>query len=329
MQILLIIVFLIVLRSVLCASDGKTILLSSLNEYDVAFVPCATKFYLKYVNSSTLYPDSIVQLSILPRTKSNFHNDLIGSLHSLHLKHVKTGLQMWNISSPYKKSSNVWSRTHTYIVIIDKIDDIPEIVEGWHTLKSWNPQAFVFAVLNVSMHRVVTIEKLRYLFRLFLNSQMINVVIIYKNETMVDASTWAPYDGENCADSIDELYPLDRCTSSIQIESENETITIANNEADNLIKIPDNLHQCPLNISASVWVPFVGYINATKEWRGIEVAILKIFAKKFNMTINFLWNYEKRGNRLISNHTGVYSTLLRGCVRFKSLQLFFNYYSFL
>lgn len=223
---------------------------------------------------------------------------------------------------------DVWSREHTYILILNDFDDVPFAVKHWRLLKSWNTRAFVFVILNFASDRIVLPKDIKTIFELFLIPRMMNVYIVYQNLTTVNIANWLPYAGDNCANRVDAVYHLDQCIADAKQES--GVSTIEHLEVENPIKIPQNLHKCTLKVSASVWEPFANYLNGTNRygtvgWRGIEVNILTIFAQKMNMTIDFIRNYERRSNRVVSNRTGVYAPLLNGFVS----KFWFSYMNYL
>lgn len=143
----------------------------------------------------------------------------------------------------------------------------------------------------------------------FLSRHMINVnVISYrKNSNIVQAHTFYPYDGENCATNVVELHLIEECKYSDEIPFD-PTITVIHKLKS---KIPNNLHGCQMHIASSVIEPFVFYDQSSDSFNmGLEFLMIQTITNALKMTPVFTRINETRENRVVSNETGIYSNLL-------------------
>lgn len=145
--------------------------------------------------------------------------------------------------------------------------------------------------------------------REFLRRHLINVNIIsYRYGTnIVQAHTFYPYDNVYCADEVDQLHLIEECDYCDE-RPYNPNMRIIN---ELNTKIPSNLHGCELRIASSTQEPFVFYNEKSVSYDiGTEVLMARTIAQALKMTPVFLRINETRENRVVSNETGIYSTLL-------------------
>lgn len=177
-------------------------------------------------------------------------------------------------------------------------------------LPTWNPLAKVIALFENTYEHDVLNEKITKILRDALSKNMINTFVIsYRyNTDIVQAHTWYPYEENNCANDIRKLHLIDECQYSDQMPTEPIITTIAKVKK----KIPNNLHGCELHIAGSVNEPFVFYETDTKDFvEGTEVLMARTISQALKMKPIFFHINETRENRIISNETGIYSTLLQ------------------
>lgn len=83
---------------------------------------------------------------------------------------------------------------------------------------------------------------------------------------------------------------------------------------NDIAKTPASCHGYSINVSSSIWEPFVTRtINkrTKKMWSGVEVNIMHIIANRLNLSLNFILNSERRTNRQLNGNGGLYLHLLR------------------
>lgn len=150
----------------------------------------------------------------------------------------------------------------------------------------------------------------------FLMFNIINVnVISYRyGSNVVQAHTFYPYDGSNCANEVNELTLLEECVYSDDSPDNVEMLVVEERRP----KIPNDLHGCELNIAASIIEPFAFDDFET----GTEIFMTKTIAEAMNMKPVYKYINETRETRTISNETGIYSLLLR---RYVVMNLFLNF----
>lgn len=176
-------------------------------------------------------------------------------------------------------------------------------------LPTWNPLAQVVALFINAYEEDEMHEQMLAVSQEFLQRRMINVNIIsYRYGTnIVQAHTFYPYDGRNCADNVDRLHLIEEC------EYNDEQPYMPGFQDVNKLKpkISNNLHGCPLRIASSTLEPFVFYDKEKALYDiGTEVLMARTIAQALKMTPKFIGINETRENRVVSNETGIYSTLL-------------------
>lgn len=176
-------------------------------------------------------------------------------------------------------------------------------------LPTWNPLAQVVALFINTYEDKELLDQMQSILQLFLNRHMINVnVISYRSKSsIVQAHTFYPYDGDNCAKEVTKLHLIEECEYSDETPFD-QKITIVNELRS---KIPNNLHGCEMRIASSIIEPFVFLDEDTNSFdTGLEVLMLRTIASALKMIPIFMRVNGSRENREVSNETGVYSDLL-------------------
>lgn len=152
-------------------------------------------------------------------------------------------------------------------------------------------------------------EQMLLISREFVHRRMINVIILsYRYDTnIVQSHTFYPYDEDICADNVAQLHLIEECEYYDDQPYDPNMRTI--NELKP--KIPGNLHGCDLRIASSTLEPFVFYNEQSGTYDiGTEVLMVRTIAQALKMTPVFIRINETRENRVVSNESGIYSTLL-------------------
>lgn len=176
-------------------------------------------------------------------------------------------------------------------------------------LPTWNPLAQVVALFINTYEDDELLDRMRSILQTFLSRHMINVnVISYRsNSNIVQAHTFYPYDGENCATEVTNLHLIEECEYSDETPFD-PIITIIHKLKP---KIPNDLHGCEMHIASSVIEPFVFYDMESDSFNmGLEVLMIQTIAKALKMTPVFTRINGTRENRAVSNETGIYAALL-------------------
>lgn len=143
----------------------------------------------------------------------------------------------------------------------------------------------------------------------FLTRHLINVNLIsYRDDSnIVQAHTFYPYDGSNCATNITELHRIEECVYDDEAPFDPKITLIKKLKP----KIPNNLHGCEMHITSSVIEPFVFFDKDKNSFNmGTEVLMIQTIANALRMEPVFNRVNDTRENRAVSNQTGIYSTLL-------------------
>lgn len=176
-------------------------------------------------------------------------------------------------------------------------------------MPTWNPLAQVVALFMNTYENDELFNQMLLISQVFLRRRMINVNIIsYRyNSNIVQSHTFYPYDGRNCATNVDELKLIEECEYSDETPYEPNMKIVHGLRT----KIPTNLHGCQLHIASSVLEPFVFYDEESDSFEiGTEVLMARTISQALKMTPVFMRINETRENRVISNESGIYSTLL-------------------
>lgn len=192
-----------------------------------------------------------------------------------------------------------------YVVIFSDID----FIIYRNRLPTWNPLAQVVALFINIYPDDELFQRIQEILRIFLSRRLINVNIISyrENSNIVQAHTFYPYNDDNCATKVDQLQLIEECIYSDDRPFGPQFII----KHKLRTKLPNNMHGCPMNIAASINEPYVFYDDETDKFKeGLEVLMLDTIAKALKMTPIFQRISEGRENRLVSNQTGIYSTLL-------------------
>lgn len=138
----------------------------------------------------------------------------------------------------------------------------------------------------------------------------VNVISYRKDTNIVQASTFYPYQDGNCANIVGRLWTFDECEYN---DGDNNNLYSKVRNIKKLHKkIPNKLHNCPLNISGAIAEPYVFYDVSTNDFeKGTEVLMVRTIAEALEMTPIFSLINETRENRIISNLTGIYSNLFQ------------------
>lgn len=293
----------------LTKENGMNIIAHSVNSYE-EFTFCTMLFYpFTFPDRIGDYGRSFIFFSSLPSNNSGIQNALISAISSL--QHRYTTFMILNRPANRLSTKKVVNRVRVYVVIIDDIAVIDPTIKNWESRHSWNPLAIVFSILNFN----VTAASAKRVFEIFMENKMVNVYLVYELDNDYKLATWYPYSNGRCADKVDDIIIIDECRPTVFSQVSTSAMFISGKSQDRTkTKKLSNYHRCPLNISASVWEPYVTYNeNETgdKKWNGIEVEIIRTMADRLNMTVNFMLNNESRSDRSANDSQGLYSPLLR------------------
>lgn len=284
-------------------------ILSAAVDLNDELVFCSMLFYpFTYPDTESEYGRSFVLFSTQSSNNSDLQNRLIQGMSNADIGYTKISVSDL-VRRPHATQKFV-NRIRVYVLVIDAIDVIDATIKSWQQRKSWNPLAIVFSIVNFATTPAI----IKSVLEIFFAHKMVNVYVVYEDDSDYKLASWLPYNNGRCADHIEDIVVLDECRPNI-FDKIATTMVIADpQDAPKPTNLLSNYHSCPLNVSASVWEPFVVYNESEtgdRKWDGIEVLILRAVATHLNMTTNFILNNESRSDRTVNIGKGLYSPLLR------------------
>lgn len=134
------------------------------------------------------------------------------------------------------------------------------------------------------------------------------------NPMKMQTATWFPYSSKACADKVENIRLIDECEYIIDNDGNNGKIgrhLTKSYNYDIFPKIPNNLHNCSVYISAVINEPYVHEATKTTK-RGSEYEMLLEITKYLNMNPIFKIINESVSLKKItdSKKSGLYMDLL-------------------
>lgn len=222
----------------------------------------------------------------------------------------------------HRKETNIFdavaSRVSNYFAYINETRDVEATVRQWKSDPTWNNLAQVIVLMHFTYDNTVFGDKQKEVLAVFLRYKMLNVKLLtfrHSSSTM-DVISWLPFDNGNCANRVIDLVSIGSCEYTDEGFEYNEFL------AAQKIVSPRRTPGCPIRIATSIQEPYVYYNRTTRIFDGLEVVMVRNIAYAMDLRPTFLLINEVRSNRVVSNVTGIYSTLLQGSVMFEQRRLF-------
>jgi hypothetical protein len=219
-----------------------------------------------------------------------------------------------------------------YIVILwpgrtdeEIFDNLLEQFDSLQDMQSWNRRGLFFVMLTDTVQAPEHLA-LRIFDKLWKSENILNIILLvpaydesqlYENESSTennmrfDLYTWFPYVSGHCA-SVEEVTVIDRWIFANNGHFSKELPLFP-------LKIPTNLHACPLRVYALGPEPYA-FLNDEQnndhyKYRGLEIEYLLIISDVLNATLDYLpsavgTNVEKRTLMLMNLFFGLGDVLL-------------------
>lgn len=173
-------------------------------------------------------------------------------------------------------------------------------------MPSWNPSAHVLVLMYYNYDSSIFEDKQKEILATFLEYNMLDIKLVtYRQEARVlDVKTWFPFANNNCASRVSVLQLISKCEFN---DIDHKFIEYPVRD----VVIPKHLPGCELRISTSIQEPYVYYDHKTKNFSGMEIALVKAIAEEMEMIPIFILINETRANRAVDNQTGIYSLLFQ------------------
>jgi len=193
---------------------------------------------------------------------------------------------------------------HNYIIFMwpeemggDILETLVTQLDDLQLTLSWNPRAKFLVVVTENDTGSTQSLAVKICEIMWNMNRIINVVILIPRADVLlvegeihilDLYTWFPYERSDCA-KPSEVFLVGQCLP----DNNGKFSSNASLFPD---KIPNNLHGCPIRVSASQLIPYVistsNYTdsdgNVVYTYRGLEIEYLLLVAEAANLTMLFL-----------------------------------------
>lgn len=303
---LLITALLSVLLTVSATANGIKSLEPIQRQHNVSAISCVVQLSENYYHSDTKIIGSLLMVHIQNTTP--MHNQLMQSL-------MESNTYTFDLINQYTRCgdecySSFAIKAKSYFVAFKELAEVTAALRVWRKLPTWNPLARFVAVFLNDYDDAMLQGLIRFVIESFFKIHALNVKVISfrKDSNVIQAHTWYPYEGENCANEVRAIHLIDECYYSDDRIGPQHIRNVTSPQP----AIPLDLHGCPLRIATSVYEPYVYYDPVDKEFnRGIEILLIRAIAQALEMTPIFIPINETRENRIVENDTGIYSMLLK------------------
>lgn len=241
-------------------------------------VPCILKLCEKYFKPRRAMAGSLVIVNF-PEEGLFIAMDIIKSLmeDGRHNLTVMTKVAI----RPHDDPIHVTELAQNYLIICRNSTDFKPNLIQLKSLPTWNPLAQFVVLIAIKFNESDTQFNILKIMEETIKYHMIYIHIIYSstfNENVTQVISWYPYDGTNCADKLENLKITDEC----KLIEGLPYVTSYDQKFD--LKIPNNLHFCPLQVSAVSWSPYVNYNTRRGFYAGSEYNFVKTLAQILQIT---------------------------------------------
>lgn len=294
-----------VLSTVSAIANGIKSLEPIQRQHNVSAISCVVQLSENYYYSDTEIIGSLLMVHIQNTTP--MHNQLMESLMESNIYTIDLINQYTRCDDECYSSFAI--KAKSYFVAFKELAEVTAALRVWRKLPTWNPLARFVAVFLNDYDDAMLQGLIRFVIESFFKIRALNVKVISfrKGSNVIQAHTWYPYEGENCANEVRDIHLINEC-----YYSDDRVGQLIRNVTLPRPAIPLDLHGCPLRIATSVYEPYVYYDPVHKEFnRGIEILLIRAIAQALEMTPIFIPVNETRENRVVENDTGIYSMLLK------------------
>lgn len=251
-------------------------------------VPCILKLCEKYFKPKRAMAGSLVVINF-PSEGLFIAKDIIKSFmeDDRHNQTVMTKVASRNHADPL----HVTELAQNYLIICRNSTDLKPNLIQLKKLPTWNPLAQFVVLIANTFNQTDTELNIFKIVEETLQYHIININVIYtksnQNDT-IQVIGWYPYDGTNCANKLENFKIIDECS----IISGEPDLTSYDQEFEP--RIPNDLHFCPLQISAVSWQPYVKYNTIRGFYAGAEYNFVKTLGEILEVTPVFRINNHTR-----------------------------------
>lgn len=244
-------------------------------------------------------------------------------LTAIH-QHVKQGVRLLDYNNntdreiaPDRKTNRM--RAINYLIMLEKSDELSDIIWRMQTRQSWNPQAkFVIFFTGMFSSDDEAQNNTEMVLNVLLNHDILDskvMFIVGHHPNVLVVKTWFPFEGNNCGQKIKNIRLINTCevmkpneldprattnftlsNSRQEVFVENDKIILVYHFFTNLYpKFPDKFHKCLLRVSTYMKEPFV-LVKNDHIVGGLEVEMLKAISRKLDFIPIFQHMKNPAGN---------------------------------
>lgn len=262
---------------------------NSVEKFENFTISCVKDYLKKYFNIGRSVQGSLTAVNF----NTNLNNSIIQEriLKILHNENYQWSMiisaNIEDIESNLTFETD--DKAKNYLIFIDDLDDIETLVDELQSTTFWNPLAqiliyFINDVNSSSPSSSVSEfeENIKNIGLNFLKNDILNVYVLIHNllNNVIKIFTFFPYEKNCCGHDINYIHEIFNC------EYNNKKLIIEEKiEYSYKKKIPNNLHNCPLRVSARAWEPYVIYNLDTEILQGIDINIIEIITNHLKMKV--------------------------------------------
>jgi hypothetical protein len=261
----------------------------------------------------------VTEHELLPRSNEiQLANEMLENLH----KESEWPLLSCKLDKPMTDSDNA-HKHQSYIITLwpnrddDVLDSLQQQIDNLLSfVNSFNHRAiFLLVVMDYSI-KVPQVHALKMAETLWNPYKIINVLIIFPNINRlaydtINLYTWFPYDAGHCG-QVRKVDLLDQWVLNGNGSFRSNTDLFP-------VKVPRNLHGCPLVVAPVERIPFVQQTTSrtdsqgdvTYMFEGLEIEYLLILAKAINFTPVFL---QRRVGDFVQVRLEIFMEIAQGSV---------------
>lgn len=268
---------------ILNAIESNSLLSSVVDNNNLQFIPCIFDLSEKYFRSKLNIKGSLIVINFTPND-SEFLKIILKRFNED--KNHQYSIMAKYALLPHKNASHVTDKAKNYFFIIENSNEIPAIIIQLRRLPTWNPFAKVLVLLISSMplDKTTLHKEIFEIFGILLKRTMLNSNVMYiTSKNAIEVVTWFPYENKNCAKEIKNIEIIDQCEIIYSKDNSSSTVKYRT-YMDNIVKIPQDLNNCPLVIATSDWPPFTVYNETEQRFvKGVEIEMLKTVAEQMGL----------------------------------------------
>lgn len=259
--------------------------------------PCVLKLTEKYFKSKIRSQGSLAVVNIRP-DGSQFQRNILAALNENPTHDLAVMIK--DATKRHHNASHVTEKAKNYFMLVRDKTFIADIIQQLSHLPTWNPLAQVMVFFTVIMDpEELESQTISVLTELFHSSILnVNVMSHRINSSVVQVTTWYPYEYDSCARTFSKLRLIDECeyVKGEPNSPQSENFFRESHYHADWAKIPDKFHNCDIKIAALKWEPYVHHKTLTGFYKGIDYYMVRTAAQQMRLNPVFSLIKQEEGN---------------------------------